>query len=381
MSVLFKRMLSLACLAAVAFAAAAIRPAVAADEAWKAEWDKTVAAAEKEGKVVLYMRRYDAALKDFTKRYPKIKPTIVTGEGSVLGARILAERRADKFIADLYVGGSYTVAGILLPANAVDPINDKLVLPEVLDTSAWIDNRLRYTDPEKKYNFAFLASPGSDQVSYNTKLIDAKTITSYHDFLDPKFKGKIVSMDPSQRFFGALTQFIYYNPNLGPGFFRQLFGDQEIVYARNNRQMTDWLAAGKFSICFGCLSIEKARQQGLPVDNIDTTLFKEGASYQAASGTISLLNKAPNPNAAKVLINWFLSREGQIAVQKISDAGEHLNSGRIDIPKDDVDEDNRLVPGRVYFDQNMPEWANLEPIDKLAKEIMANKQLQGEAAK
>ena len=237
---------------------------------------------------------------------------------------------------------------------------------------------MRYTDPEKKYNFAFLASPGSDQVSYNTKLIDPKTITSYQDFLDPKFKGKIVSLDPSQRFFGALTQFIYYNPALGEGFFRKLFGEQDITYARNNRQMTDWLANGKFSICFGCLAIEKARQQGLPVDNIDTTLFKEGASFQAASGSISLLNKAPNPNAAKVLINWFLSREGQIAVQKISDAGEHLNSGRIDIPKDDVDEDNRLVPGRHYFDQNSPEWANLEPIDKLAKEIMANKQMQGE---
>lgn len=379
--ILFTRVFAFACLAALASLIGAAPSARAADEAWKAEWDKTVAAAEKEGKVVLYMRRYDAALKDFTKRYPKIKPTIVTGEGSVLGARILSERRADKFIPDLYVGGSYTVAGILRPADAVDTIADKLVLPEVLDTSAWVDNRLRYTDPEKKYNFAFLASPGSDQVSYNTKLIDAKTITSYHDFLDPKFKGKIVSMDPSQRFFGALTQFIYYNPNMGPDFFKKLFGEQEIVYARNNRQMTDWLAAGKFTICFGCLSIEKARQQGLPVDNIDTTLFKEGASYQAASGTISLLKNAPNPNAAKVLINWFLSKEGQIAVQKISDAGEHLNSGRIDIPKDDVDEDNRLVPGRIYFDQNMPEWADLEPIDKLAKEIMANKQMQGDPAK
>jgi iron(III) transport system substrate-binding protein len=370
-------MLSLACLAVLALIAGAERPASAQD-AWKADWDKTVAAAEKEGKVVLYMRRYDAALKDFSKRYPKIKPTIVTGEGSVLGARILSERRADKFLVDIYVGGPYTVAGILLPAGALDPIKDQLVLPEVLDTSAWVNNELRYTDPEKKYNFAFLASPGSDQVSYNTKLIDSKTITSYHDFLDPKFKGKIVSLDPSQRFFGALTQFIYYNPALGEGFFRKLFAEQDITYARNNRQMTDWLANGKFTICFGCLAIEKARQQGLPVDNIDTTLFKEGASFQAASGSMSLLNKAPNPNAAKVFINWFLSREGQISVQKISDAGEHLNSGRIDIPKDDVDEDNRLVPGRHYFDQNSPEWANLDPIDKLAKEIMANKQMQGE---
>jgi iron(III) transport system substrate-binding protein len=369
-----RKLLPLACFGLIALACA--QPAAAADDAWKADWDKTVAAAKKEGKVVLYMRRYDLALKDFAKAYPDIKPIVVTGEGSVLGQRILTERRADKYLVDLYVGGSYTVAGILQPAKALDPISDKLVLPEVLDASAWVGGTLRYTDPERKYNFAFLASPGSDQVSYNTKLLDAKTITSYHDFLDPKFKGKIVSMDPSQRFFGALTQFIYYNPNLGPDFFRKLFGEMDITYARNNRQMTDWLANGKFEICFGCLSIEKARQQGLPVDNIDTTLFKEGAAYQAASGTVSLLNKAPNPNAAKVFINWFLSREGQISVQKISDAGEHLNSGRVDIPKDDVDPDNRLVPGRTYFDQNSPDWADTAPIDALAKEIMANKAMQ-----
>ena len=344
-----------------------------ADEIWKADWDKTVAAAKKEGRLVLYMRRYDLVLKDFNKRYPEIKPVIVTGEGAVLGQRILTERRADKYLADIYVGGPFTVSAMLM--DVVDTIPDKLVLPDVIDASGWIDHKLRYTDPEQKFNFAFLAIPGSDQVSINTNLIDPKSITSYRDFLDPKFKGKIVSLDPSQRFFGALTQFIYYNPELGSDFFRQLFGGMGITYARNNRQMTDWLAAGKFSVCFGCLSIEKARQQGLPVSTIDTSLFKEGASYQAGSGSISLLKNAPNPNAAKVFLNWLLSKEGQIAVQKITDAGEHLNSGRIDIPKDDVDEENRLVPGRKYFDQNSIEWSSTAPIDALTKEIMANKTL------
>jgi iron(III) transport system substrate-binding protein len=360
-----------ACLAAMTLAASA-----SAEEAWQADWDKTVAAAKKEGKLSLYMRGYDAVLRDFSRKYPEIKPVAVTGEGAALGQRILTERRAEKYLADLYVGGPYTVAGMLQPAGAVDPIADKLVLPEVLDPSAWIDGRHHYTDPEKKYNFAFLANPGGGQISYNSKLVTPGEIASYHDLLDAKWKGRIVSVEPAQRSIGAFTQFIYYNPALGADYFRRLFGDMDIAYARNSRQMTDWLATGKFAICFGCLSIEKARLQGLPVANIDTALFREGASYQAASGSISLLNRAPNPNAAKLFINWFLSREGQSSVQKVSDNGAHVNSARIDIPKDDVDPGNRLVAGRAYFDQNDPAWADTAPIDALAKEIMTSKAVQ-----
>jgi iron(III) transport system substrate-binding protein len=367
-------MLPLACLGLLALCAFA-RPA-AADDAWKADWERTVAAAKKEGKLVLYMRRYDAVLKDFTKKYPEIKPVIVTGEGSEVGARILAERRADKYLVDFYVGGPQTVLTILQPAGALDDISRQLVLPEVLDESAWVNGLLRYSDRERKYNIAFLANPGSSQVSYNSDLVGTKEITSYKDLLDPKWKGKIVSIDPTQRFFGALTQFIYYNPDMGPAFFRKLFGDAGIVYARNNRQMTDWLASGKFAICMGCLYVEKARQQGLPVGVFDTTYFKEGASFQAGSGSISLIKQAPNPNAAKLFVNWLLSREGQTAVQKVSDAGEHMNSGRVDIPKDDVDPDNRLVPGRHYFDQSNPDWADLDPVIALGKEIMATQSAQ-----
>jgi ABC-type Fe3+ transport system substrate-binding protein len=34
-------------------------------------------------------------------------------------------------------------------------------------------------------------------------------------------------------------------------------------------------------------------------------------------GTLGIVNKAPHPNAAKVFINWFLSRDGQIALQSV----------------------------------------------------------------
>jgi iron(III) transport system substrate-binding protein len=343
----------------------------AAQEAWKAEWDKTVAAAKKEGKIVLYMRRYDGVLKEFAKKYPEITPVIVTGEGGVLGARILAERRADKYLVDIYVGGPYTAASMLIPGNVVDSIPDKLILPEVLDQSKWITGKHRYTDPERKYNFAFLATPGSRQLSYNSNLVDPKKITSYKDLIDPKWKGKIVSIEPNSTFIGAAAQFMYYNPHLGPDYFRAFFGGMDITFARNNRQMTDWLASGKYALCVGCLYVEKANQQGLPVDVLDSSFFAEGASFQAASGSISLINKAPHPNAAKVFLNWLLSREGQIAAQENTDNGIHFNSGRIDIPKDIVDPEYRLTPGKEYFDQNSPDWADIDAVKKLADEVVA----------
>jgi iron(III) transport system substrate-binding protein len=337
---------------------------------WKKEWEKTLAAAKKEGQVVLLMRRYEGVLGEFRKEYPEIKVVTITGRGSDLGSRIVAERRAGKFLVDIYVGGPYTVAASLMPAKAVDPISDVLFLPEVLDESKWITGKHRYTDPERKYNFAFVANPGSRQITYNTNLVDPKAFTTYQDLLNPKWKGKIVSLDPTQSYIGATTQFMYYHPQLGPEFMKQFFGAMDITFARDNRQMTDWLAAGKFAICVGCLNVARARKQGLPVDDFVTTDWKEGSGISAGGGTISLMNQAPHPDAAKLLINWFLSSKGQLALQKIADEGEHHNSGRMDISKDDVDADHRLVEGKKYWDQNQAEWSDVKPIVQLGKEIM-----------
>jgi ABC-type Fe3+ transport system substrate-binding protein len=85
------------------------------------------------------------------------------------------------------------------------------------------------------------------------------------------------------------------------------------------------------------------------------------------------MNKAPHPNAAKVFINWYLSRNGQIAVQKDGTSDEAVNSRRIDIPKDDVDPANRLVEGRRYFDVSRPEWQDLTPVFEFVKKVVETK--------
>jgi ABC-type Fe3+ transport system substrate-binding protein len=343
----------------------------AAQSNWQKEWEQTLAAAKKEGQINVYIYRYEGLLQDFKREYPGINVVSITGRGTELTNRIMAERRAGKFIADVYSGGTNSLFNTLYKGRALDPIKPLLLLPEVTDLSKWYGNEHRYADPEGKYIFAFIGSPSNAQLAYNTKMVDPKEFKSYADLLHVKWKGKIVSLDPRDAGLGATMQFYYYSPEIGPEFMKKFFGGMEITYSKNFRQMTDWLAQGKFAICMGCKDSMRAKNQGLPVDDFDTNRWKEGSSFSAGGGSFGYMNQAPHPNAAKVFINWFLSRKGQMALQKLGDVDDPANSRRIDIPKDDIPPDNRLQPGVKYFDVVKPEYGDMKSIFDLAKEIMA----------
>jgi iron(III) transport system substrate-binding protein len=344
--------------------------ALGAQADWKKDWEQTLAAAKKEGQVTIYIYRYEGLLREFKRDFSGIDVVSVTGRGNELTNRIMAERRAGRFIGDVYSGGTNSLYNTLYKGKALDPLKPVLVLPEVTDTSKWYGNEHRYADPEGKYIFSFIGSPSNAQLAYNTNLVNPKEFKSYADVLNPKWRGKIVSLDPRDTGLGATMQFYYYSPELGPEFMKKFFGGMDITYAKNFRQMTDWLAQGKFAICMGCKDSMRAKNQGLPVDDFDTNKWKEGSSFSAGGGSMSLMNQAPHPNAAKVFINWFLSRKGQIALQKLGDVDDPANSRRVDIPKDDIPPDNRLQPGVKYFDVVKPEYGDMKPIFDLAKEIM-----------
>jgi iron(III) transport system substrate-binding protein len=371
MTLPLKRVKSLFALLAVASIAGLVADAFAAQADWKKDWEQTLAAARKEGQVTIYIYRYEGLLQDFKHEFPGINVMSVTGRGNELSNRIMAERRAGKFIVDVYSGGTNSLYNTLYKGKALDPLKPMLILPEVTDTSKWYGNEHRYADPEGKYIFSFIGSPSNAQLAYNTKMVDPKEFKSYWDFVNPKWKGKIVSLDPRDTGLGATMQFYYYSPELGPEFMKKFFGGMDITYSKNFRQMTDWLAQGKFAICMGCKDSMRAKNQGLPVDDFDSNKWKEGSSFSAGGGSMAYMNQAPHPNAAKVFLNWFLSRKGQMALQKLGDVDDPANSRRIDIPKDDIPPDNRLQPGAKYFDVVKPEYGDMKPIFDLAKEIMA----------
>ena len=275
-------------------------------------------------------------LNEFRKEFPEIKLVTVNGAGNTLGTRIITETRAGHVLADLFSGGANTNYEVLYEGKALDSIKSLLVLPEVLDETKWLEGRIRYTDPEQRHVLIYIANPSSSGFYYNTNLASPKEFKSYWDLVNPKWKGKYVSQDPLETGLGASLQFYYYHPELGAEYIRKLFGDMQPVFGRDRRQITDWLAQGRYAMCVGCRDTARAKSQGLPVDELDNVDWKEGVQLTSGGGSMSFIKGAPNPNAAKVFVNWFLSRRGQIALQKYQDLyGEDApNSRRIDIPKD-----------------------------------------------
>jgi hypothetical protein len=104
------------------------------------EWEKTVKAAEQEGQLVLYAQSGFGEMWNksaFPKKFPKIKVTLVLARGAELVTRIMAEKRAAKFIADVGINFGNTSPYTLYEAKALDPITSAFLLPEVKDESAW----------------------------------------------------------------------------------------------------------------------------------------------------------------------------------------------------------------------------------------------------
>ncbi len=151
---------------------------------WKKEWDKTLEAAKKEGQLTVYISGYEAVLPHFEKEYPEIKLNAVTGRGNQLGQRLLAERRAEKYIADVVSAGANPNYQQFHLAKALDPIKAALILPEVTDQTKWYLNKHQYSDPEGQYVFNYVGSATYGAVNYNTKLVDVKDFRSYWDLLD-----------------------------------------------------------------------------------------------------------------------------------------------------------------------------------------------------
>src|SRR5437764_1387764 len=81
----------------------------AADKsAWQPEWEKTVTAAKKEGQVTVYVHStYAPALESgaFQKAFPEIRLVTVSGVELDLERRFMAERRAGKYLADVFMVG------------------------------------------------------------------------------------------------------------------------------------------------------------------------------------------------------------------------------------------------------------------------------------
>src|SRR5262245_55787910 len=339
---------------------------------WKEEWQKTIDAAKKEAQVSLYGGQeitHPDIIAAFNKEFPFIKVLTVAGRAPDLMTRIVAERRAEKYLADVMASGPNGPRMLYLN-KILDPIATAFVLPEVTDGSKWYGGKHWYADPEQQFIFMFEGTINSTGLSYNTKMMSSEEIRSYWDLLAPRWKGKLLSMDPRSSAPPTPVLILYHRQDVGPEFVRKLYKETEITLFRDRALGTNWLASGKFPLCFFCRDIDKAAKQGLPVGDIVPDQLKEGGSVGGGgSSVIVLINRAPHPNAAKVFINWYLSRQGQTVWQNVMNKKEvePSDSMRVDISKDEVLPEARRLEGKKY---NVVGFLDPEPVQKLLQEIL-----------
>ncbi len=326
------------------------------------DWAQIVEAARREGEVNVYagagQPNREAMGDPFEKAYPGIKVNLTIAPPGDLLARLQAERGANKFLADVLPGFGASAIIPLKPVNALVPLQPLLQLPEVVDAANWLDNRLWWLDSAEPYTTLAFVGNVQSPVLYNTTMVDPSQFKSYRDLLDPKWKGKMASNDIRRPGTGAVpARFMYRNQDLGPDFLGQLFGDTNLTLSTDLRQLIDWLAQGRFPLGLFMLSgdVTAAINQGLPIGVVPAEQFKEGSPIGPAGGTISVVDRGPHPNAAKVFANWLLSKDGQTNWQKtIND-----NSLRTDVPKDGVPKFYVSKSGVKYVNAATEDYAKL----------------------
>jgi len=334
------------------------------------EWAQTLKKAQDEGQLSVYgSSRYDLLFEEFQKHYPQIKISVTTTRGSDVLSRLMTERRAGKYLVDLHLG-SANASYLLYKAKIVDPLKPNLVLPEITDETKWWGGKHRYLDAEREYIFSF---DGESQMlfAHNTNLVNANDFKSLWDFLDPKWRRKIVALDPtSQVGVSVGLRFIYYHPDMGAIFLKKLLGEMDLVASRDTRQIGDWLATGNYALSVftdpSRTGLDVAKKQGLPVNWFGPKAFREGVPLSSSTGNVALMDRAPHPNAARIALNWLLSREGQLAYQRIFREPDSL---RTDISKDAVPLESRRLPDVRYLEIDRPERMDTDPIMKIVDEV------------
>ncbi len=342
------------------------------------EWDALVKKAEEEGEVAIYatdsIGNAQSIWAAFQKRYPKIKLIGTSvGRGSDLFPKLFSERRAGKYLADVFLAGPTAVHLNLYPAKVLDPMPPALVHPNVTDLSKWWQGKHHYVDPEGQYNFMYESALYGPPLSFNTSIVNEKEIKSAWDLVQPQWKGKLAVLQLNATQGSTALAFVYHHPQLGPKFIERVYRDMEPTFFRDLRQGTDWLSQGKFPICFLCRRIDRAQMQGLPVAELDPYAITERPGIGSGSGAIVLMNRHPHPNAAKVFLNWFLSLEGQIAFRQANTDELRVGSMREDLPQEILPPLARRRKDKEYLFINRPEWMDFKPIQALLDQLKKGK--------
>jgi iron(III) transport system substrate-binding protein len=341
---------------------AALPAAAQAPAAATAAWDQVLAAAKREGKVVitggLGFDSQEGLVRPFQAQYPDIQVEYNGMRGAEAAPKLIAEQQAGRPLTDLILTGTTTITRTLKSAGVLEPIPPLLTGPHGRDLQAWRGAALSYADLEGQYNLV-LANYVKVPFVVNPELTDPQQFTTWRDLLDPKWRGKIAMITPLQAGSGqSIVQHWYVTEGLGKDFIRQLFQQQQVVLARDDRQVLEWIGRGNYLIGLGVSDNQWQDyvRKGLPLRPIRGEALKEQPYVTAGTASLGVLRDPPHPNAVRVYLDFLLSREGQTAFSRAIGYA----SLRQDVPTEHVLEALVLQPNVTYWEQHLEKYHYLE---------------------
>lgn len=272
-------------------------------------WDSVVAAAKKEGRVVIYgvssfRPMVEAIRSELAKRY-NIKVEYLVGRSREVRERVMAEFRAKRHVSDIAVAGATSLPALWVDGGVENwrPPSLKTVRPEILKALSDIPITPLYAQIQ-----------GGVLINTNLVAIDTE-LRSWKDLTDPRWNRKILMDDPRSAGAGY-TWFVstLRHPSLGKEFHITLAQNKPTFLGTGTyQQIPNMVAQGQYPMGFPVDSNAIIELKGAPVKWI---ALKEGVSYTVMG--IALVKNAPRPNAAKVFIDFALSEDFQRVVAETS---------------------------------------------------------------
>src|SRR5256885_6362016 len=247
-----------------------IQPALAAEVRRPAEWDKTLEAAKKEGKIVIAIPPANELRRDMEtvlKQKFGLEAELVSAPGPRNASRIASERKAGVSYFDALIVGTGTAVG-LAHDGMLEPIESFLILSEVKDPKEWWGGHIWDDNLDtNRYLYSFLADVSTTNVWYNANLAKPEELRSFDDYLSPKWKGKIAFSDPRVPSSGQSIWSFMWDIK-GEEYLRKLV-QQELFLSRDLRQLAEAVSRGNVALAFGLgrSQMEPFLKVGLPVQS------------------------------------------------------------------------------------------------------------------
>jgi iron(III) transport system substrate-binding protein len=308
--------------------------------------EDAVESARKEGEIVFYtttnLEEAAAMTRHFKTKYPFLEVNINRAEGERIITKILQETRAKKSFVDV----------IQTPAFYLHALRKRGIMGDYVSAE---DRFYPRSFKEEKFWTATYYNPYV--VLYNTKLVAAQNLPKrYEDLLNPFWKNKMIIEKDKIDWFTAMLQIL--GRETGVKYMREL-SRQNPMLRIGQTLITQLVAAGEASLQINsnAVTVNRLKQKGAPIDWVAPGPLP---GLMVAAG---LTAQAPHPAAARLFLDFLLSKEGQRLYQR---------AGRL-VARSDLPQDESIRTRGAQIVPVDPAWAeNFDEDSKLMKEIFSN---------